>query len=114
MFTDLGIPSIIKLNNRKILSGIAEIVGEADKLIDITVAIDKLDKIGLQKVKEEMQSKGVSDAAIKKLTPILNLQGDLFEKLLAISEVLEESIIGSQGVDELKFVIDKVSSLGLR
>ncbi len=113
VFTDLGIPSVIKLNNRKILSGIAEIVGEADKLIDITVAIDKLDKIGLQKVKEEMQSKGVSDAAIKKLTPILNLQGDLFEKLLAISEVLEESIIGLQGVDELKFVIDKVSSLGL-
>jgi len=113
VFTDLNLPVIIKFNNRKILSGITEVIGEEDKLIDITVAIDKLDKIGLEKVKEEMQSKGVSDAAIEKLDPILNMKGDANQKLVTMREVLAASIIGLEGVEEIQTVIDKVAVLGL-
>ena len=113
VFTKLNLPAIIKLNNRKVLSGIAEVIDEADKLIDITVAIDKLDKIGLVKVKEEMLSKGVSEAAIEKLEPILNMTGDPTQKLETIREVLAPSKIGIEGVDEIQEVFDKISFLGL-
>ena len=106
-------PAVIKLNNRKVLSGIAEVIDEAGKLIDITVAIDKLDKIGLVKVKEEMLSKGVSEAAIEKLEPILNMTGDPTQKLETIREVLAPSKIGMEGVDEIQEVFDKISFLGL-
>ena len=113
VFTKLNLPAVIKLNNRKVLSGIAEVIDEADKLIDITVAIDKLDKIGLLKVKEEMLSKGVSEAAIEKLEPILNMTGDPTQKLETIREVLAPSKIGIEGVDEIQQVFDKISFLGL-
>jgi len=113
VFTDLRLSAIIKLNNRKILSGIAEVIGEEDKLIDITVAIDKLDKIGLEKVKEEMQTKGVSDTAIEKLDPILNMKGDASQKLVTMREVLATSAIGLEGVQEIQTVIDKIAVLGL-
>jgi histidyl-tRNA synthetase len=113
VFTKLNLPAVIKLNNRKVLSGIAEVIDEADKLIDITVAIDKLDKIGLVKVKEEMLSKGVSEAAIEKLEPILNMSGDPTQKLETIREVLAPSKIGIEGVDEIQEVFDKISFLGL-
>lgn len=113
VFSELRLPSIIKLNNRKVLTGIAEVIGESDKLIDITVAIDKLDKIGLEKVKEEMQNKGVSDSAIEKLDPILNMQGNVNQKLSTMREVLVESVIGLEGVEEIQTVIDKVNDLGL-
>ncbi len=113
VFTELKLPTIIKLNNRKVLSGIAEVIGEGDKLIDITVAIDKLDKIGLEKVKEEMQTKGVSDAAIEKLDPILNMKGDAMKKLVTMREVLTDSVIGLEGVEEIQTLIDKVEVLGL-
>ncbi|MEJ6711254.1 MAG: histidine--tRNA ligase [Flavobacteriales bacterium] len=113
VFTKLNLPAIIKLNNRKVLSGIAEVIDEADKLIDITVAIDKLDKIGLVKVKEEMLSKGVSESAIEKLEPILNMTGDATQKLETIREVLAPSKIGIEGVDEIQEVFDKISFLGL-
>ena len=113
VFTKLNLPAVIKVNNRKVLSGIAEVIDEAGKLIDITVAIDKLDKIGLVKVKEEMLSKGVSEAAIEKLEPILNMTGDPTQKLETIREVLAPSKIGMEGVDEIQEVFDKISFLGL-
>ena len=113
VFTELNLPAVIKLNNRKVLSGIAEVIGEADKLIDITVAIDKLDKIGLEKVKEEMQNKGVSDSAIEKLDPILKMSGNASEKLVTMKDVLSNSPIGLEGIDEIQTVIDKVMVLGL-
>ncbi len=113
VFTDLKLPSIIKFNNRKILSGIAEVIGEEDKLIDMTVAIDKLDKIGIDKVKEEMLEKGISSLAVEKLDPILNMQGDVSDKLLTMREVLADSVLGLEGVDEIQKVIDKLTVLGL-
>ena len=113
VFTELNLPAVIKLNNRKVLCGIAEVIGEADKLIDITVAIDKLDKIGLEKVKDEMQNKGVSDSAIEKLDPILKMSGNASEKLVTMKDVLSNSPIGLEGIDEIQTVIDKVMVLGL-
>ena len=113
VFTDLKLPSVIKFNNRKILSGIAEVIGEEDKLIDMTVAIDKLDKIGIDKVKDEMLEKGVSSAAVEKLDPILNMQGAISEKLKTMRDVLSNSVVGLEGVDEIQKVMDKLSALGL-
>ena len=113
VFTDLKVPTVIKFNNRKVLSGIAEIIGAGDKLIDITVAIDKLDKIGLDLVKEEMLQKGISDSAIKKIEPILIMGGDSVEKLATMRSVLADSDIGLEGIDEVQTVINKVLNLGL-
>lgn len=113
VFKALNLPVIIKLNNRKVLSGIAEVIGEEDKLIDITVAIDKLDKIGLEKVKEEMLNKGVSEEAVKKLDPILLMSGNASEKLSTMRELLAQSKIGLEGIDELQTIIDKINKLGL-
>ena len=113
VFSELKVPTVIKLNNRKVLSGIAEIIGAEDKLIDMTVAIDKLDKIGLDLVKEEMLQKGISDSAIKKVEPILNMEGDAVKKLATIRSVLANSKIGLEGVNEVQTVINKVLNLGL-
>ncbi len=106
VFKRLQIRVHIKLNNRKILSGIAEIIGEVDNIVNITVAIDKLDKIGLEKVNEELLEKGVSQTAIDKLQPILNLQGDNTAKLQALKSILAESSIGLSGVAELESLLN--------
>jgi len=100
VYRRLKINVVIKINNRKILSGIAEIIGEADKIVDITVAIDKMDKIGLEKVNEEIASKGISENAIAKLQPILNLSGTNSEKLNLLKSVLSQSEVGLKGVSE--------------
>ena len=107
VFKRLKIRICIKINNRKILTGIAEIIGEPEKVVDITVAIDKLDKIGLDKVNEELSQKGISETSIKKLQPILSLSGSNNEKLDAIRDVLSTSEIGLKGIEELEFVFDK-------
>ena len=112
VFSRLKINVAIKLNNRKILSGIAETVGEADKITDITVAIDKIDKIGIEKVNEELLSKGVSEEAIRKLQPLLELSGENEEKLTALREILKDSQTGLKGIEELRFVVDNFDSLG--
>lgn len=106
VYRRLGIRVCLKINNRKILSGIAEIIGEADKIVDITVAIDKLDKIGLDKVNEEIASKGISQSAIEKLQPILHLSGTNREKLARLKEILATSEVGMKGVEEMQLIFD--------
>ena len=106
VFTRFGIRVQIKINNRKILSGIAEVIGEPDKIVDITVAIDKLDKIGLDKVNEELKADGISDEAIAKLQPIIALSGTNEEKLQTIREMLADSETGLKGVEETQFILD--------
>ena len=106
VFTRFGIRVQIKINNRKILSGIAEVIGEPDEIVDITVAIDKLDKIGLDKVNEELKADGISDEAIAKLQPIIALSGTNEEKLQTIREVLADSETGLKGVEETQFILD--------
>ena len=114
VFTRFGIRVCIKINNRKILSGIAEIIGEADKIVDITVAIDKLDKIGLDNVNAELASKGISQEAIDKLQPIILLNGTNVEKLTTLKEVLAASETGLKGVEESEFILNTLESLGLK
>ena len=113
VFTQLGIRVTTKLNNRKILSGIAEVIGEADKITDITVAIDKLDKIGLEKVNEELIAKNIPESAIQKLQPIIMLEGSESHKLEVLRTVLSESEIGLKGVEEVDFILNKLSALNL-
>lgn len=112
VFRNLKIRTCIKLNNRKVLSGIAEVIGEADKLIDITVAIDKIDKIGIDKVNEELSQKGLNDEAISRLRPLLELSGSNSEKLQTLSELLASSEIGLKGIEELKEVLDGIDTIG--
>ena len=112
VFRNLKIRTCIKLNNRKVLSGIAEVIGEADKLIDITVAIDKIDKIGIDKVNEELSQKGLNDESISRLRPLLELSGSNSEKLQTLSELLASSEIGLKGIEELKEVLDGINTLG--
>ncbi len=114
VFTRFGIRVCIKINNRKILSGIAEIIGEADKIVDITVAIDKLDKIGLDNVNAELASKGISQEAIDKLQPIILLSGTNAEKLATLKSVLAASEIGLKGVEESEFILNTLDTLGLK
>ncbi len=114
VFSKFGIRVCIKINNRKILSGIAEIIGEADKIVDITVAIDKLDKIGLDNVNAELISKGISDEAIEKLQPIILLSGTNAEKLATLKEVLSASEIGLKGVEESEFILSTLDAMGLK
>ena len=115
VFTKLGLTEVtIKLNNRKILSGIAEIIGAKDKLIDFTVALDKLDKIGEQGVIDEMLSKGIAESAIEKVKPLFRLSGSNTEKLQQLKGMLQTSDQGKQGVEELEFVIQTVEELGLQ
>ena len=113
VFTKFGVRVCIKINNRKILTGIAEIIGEAEKIVDITVAIDKLDKIGLDKVNEELRNDGISEEAIGKLQPIISLSGSNEEKLEVISQVLAGSEIGLKGVEETRFILDTLKTVGL-
>ena len=114
VFNRFGICVSIKVNNRKILSGIAEIIGQADKIVDITVAIDKLDKIGLDNVNAELASKGVPQEAIEKLQPIIMLSGTNHEKLQTLKQVLAESETGLKGVAETEYILATVASLGLK
>ena len=113
VFTKFGVRVCIKINNRKILTGIAEVIGEAEKIVDITVAIDKLDKIGLDNVNEELRNDGISEEAIEKLQPIISLSGTNDEKLEVIAKVLEGSEVGLKGVEETKFILDTLKTLGL-
>ena len=115
VFTDLKLKgATIKINNRKILAAIAERIGAQDKLIDFTVALDKLDKIGIEKVKEEMLSKGISSDGIALLTPLLKISGDFKAQLKALSSLFRTSQIGMEGLSELEFIADKINDLGLQ
>jgi histidyl-tRNA synthetase len=114
VFLKFGVRVSIKLNNRKILSGIAEIIGQSDKIVDITVAIDKLDKIGLDNVNAELASKGIPQDAIEKLQPIIMLSGSNEEKLTTLKSVLAESEIGLKGVEECEFILKSVSRIGIK
>jgi histidyl-tRNA synthetase len=114
VFTALGLNGVtIKINNRKILSGIAEVIGASDKLIDFTVALDKLDKIGEDGVKKEMMEKGISEEAILKVQPLFSFTGTISEKITQLSELLSDSAEGMKGVEELRFICDNVMKLGL-
>jgi len=104
----------IKLNNRKILSGLAEIIGESEKLVDFTVALDKLDKIGKNKVIEELLERGIDEKALEKLNPIFELQGDVQTKLNQIKTLLSSSDIGLKGVEELEFIVNQTRELDLK
>ena len=114
VFHRFGIRVCIKMNNRKILSGIAEILGAADKIVDITVAIDKLDKIGLEKVNEELREKGLSEDAINKLQPVIMLSGTNREKIASLKNVLAASETGLKGIAEMEFILDRIEKLALR
>ena len=114
VFHRFGIRVCIKMNNRKILSGIAEVIGAADKIVDITVAIDKLDKIGLDKVNEELRDKGLSEEAIAKLQPVILLSGSNREKIASLKEVLAASETGLKGIEEMEFILDSIEKLALR
>lgn len=114
VFQRLGIRVQIKINNRKLLSGIAEIVGEADKIVDITVAIDKLDKIGLDKVNEELRTDGISEEAIAKLQPVITLSGSNEEKLKVMEDFLASSEVGMKGIEELRFILNAASQVDLK
>lgn len=112
VYDDLGIRVVVKINNRKILTGIAETIGEADKITDITVAIDKIDKIGIENVNVELKEKGLSDDAIHALRPILELNGSNKEKLSKMSEIIAGSEIGLKGIEEMKTVLRGIEDIG--
>ena len=114
VFSRFGVRVQIKINNRKILTGIAEVIGAADKIVDITVAIDKLDKIGLDNVNEELRGDGLTEEQIAKLQPIISLEGTNDEKLDTIAQVLKDSEIGLKGVEESRFILNTLKSLGLK
>ena len=115
VFSELGLKEVtIKINNRKILSGIAEVIGASDKLIDFTVALDKLDKIGEDGVKKEMLEKGISEEALVKLQSLFNFTGTISEKIEKLSTLLAASTEGMKGVEELKFICENVMTLGLQ
>ena len=113
VFCRFGFRVQIKINNRKILTGIAEVIGEADKIVDITVAIDKLDKIGLDNVNNELRACGIGEEAIEKLQPIISLEGSNNDKLQTIAEVLATSETGLKGVEETRFILDTLEKVGL-
>ncbi len=110
VFQRFGVRVCIKINNRKILSGIAEVIGQADKIVDITVAIDKLDKIGLDAVNEELREAGISEEAVEKLQPIIKLSGSNAEKIAVMREVLAGSEVGQKGVDEVEYVLNTLNT----
>ncbi len=114
VFTRFDVRVQIKLNNRKILTGIAEVIGAADKIVDITVAIDKLDKIGLENVNEELRADGLAEDQIAKLQPIISLEGSNDSKLDTIAQVLADSETGLKGVEECRFILDTLKTLGLK
>jgi histidyl-tRNA synthetase len=115
VFAALGLQGVtIKINNRKVLSGIAEVIGASDKLIDFTVALDKLDKIGEEGVKREMLEKGITEAALDKVQPLFHFTGTIQEKLDQLSVLLSSSEDGKKGIEELRFICDNVTKLGLQ
>ncbi|WP_010522173.1 histidine--tRNA ligase [Aquimarina agarivorans] len=115
VFTDLGLKGVtIKMNNRKILAGIAEVIGAKDKLIDFTVALDKLDKIGEAGVRKEMLGKGISEQALEKVAPLFSFSGSFSEKLTQLKALLHSSEEGLKGVEELTFIINTIENLGLK
>jgi histidyl-tRNA synthetase len=114
VYTDLKLATTIKINNRKILSGLAEMIGAPDKIVDITVAIDKLDKIGEDKVIMELLDKGLSEEAISKLKPIFSINGSNEEKLISLEELLVDSEVGKKGIQEIAFVLTQLGHLGLK
>ena len=114
VFTKFDINVQIKLNNRKILAGIAEYIGQPDKIVDITVAIDKLDKIGVEAVNAEMLANGISQDAVDKLQPILTMSGTNVEKLETIAQTIATSEIGVKGVEETRFILEKIEAVGLK
>ena len=114
VFSRFGVRVQIKINNRKILTGIAEVIGAAEKIVDITVAIDKLDKIGLDNVNQELREDGLSEEQIEKLQPIISLEGTNDEKLNTIAEVLASSETGLKGIEETRFILDTLKTLGLK
>ena len=114
VFTKFGINVQIKLNNRKILAGIAEYIGQPDKIVDITAAIDKLDKIGVEAVNAEMLANGITQDAVDKLQPILTMSGTNVEKLETIAQTICTSEIGAKGVEEMRFILDKIEAVGLK
>ena len=114
VFDKLGIRVAIKLNNRKVLAGIADVIGEPEKIIDITVAIDKIDKIGLDGVIAELKSKEISDESVEKLLPILQAQGDNEQKMQVIAETLKGNATGEKGVEEIEFILDSIKQLGIK
>lgn len=114
VFSKFGIRVCIKINNRKILTGIAEMIGQAEKIVDITVAIDKLDKIGLDNVNEELRQAGITEEAISKLQPIIQLSGSNEQKINTMRQVLSESETGQKGIEEVSFVLSTLERLGLK
>lgn len=114
VFARLGVNITIKINNRKVLAGIAELVGAPEKIVDITVAIDKIEKIGLEKVKEELAERGLSSEAIEKIAPILSINGTVDERIDCLKEILAQSEVGIKGVNELIEVIEGTNALGIR
>ena len=114
VFSRFGVRVQIKINNRKILTGIAEVIGAADKIVDITVAIDKLDKIGLDNVNQELREDGLSEDQIAKLQPIISLEGSNDEKLDTIAQVLADSETGLKGVEESRYILDTLKNSGLK
>lgn len=115
VFSKLGLQGVtIKINNRKILSGIAEVIGAQDKLIDFTVALDKLDKIGEEGVKNEMRAKGISETALQKAEPLFSFSGNNQEKLKSLQSLLSASETGKKGIEELEFVFNSIEALGLK
>ncbi len=114
VLTRLKVPDFtIKINNRKVLSGIAEVCGEEDRIIDITVAIDKLDKIGKEGVIKELQDKGVSEEAVNRIEPLFDIDGSTVERMNRMEEYLRESEIGKKGIEELRYIFDRCESLGV-
>ncbi len=115
VFNELGLEGVtIKINNRKVLSGFAEVIGEKDKLIDFTVALDKLDKIGEEGVKKEMREKGISEEALNKIQPIFNLQGSFADKIEGLRSILEGSETGQKGIEELQFIQNAIEAMPLK
>lgn len=114
VFSKFGVRVQIKINNRKILTGIAEVISEKDKIVDITVAIDKLDKIGLDNVNAELRENNISEEAIEKLQPVIKLEGTNEEKLAVIAELLKDSETGLKGVEETRFILDMLKTSGLK
>ncbi|HPH16223.1 MAG TPA: histidine--tRNA ligase [Bacteroidales bacterium] len=113
VFSKLGIRVCIKINNRKILAGIAEVIGESDKIIDITVAIDKLEKVGIENVNKELSDKGIADSTIAKLQPILELHGTTEQKLQQLQTILQSSEVGKQGIAEIEYICTNISHMSL-
>lgn len=113
VFTRFGVCVAIKINNRKILAGIAEVIGEAEKIVDITVAIDKLDKVGVEGVNAELREDGISEDAIARLQPIIKLKGSNEEKLQVIADVLKNSEMGLKGIEEVRFILDTLRQVNL-